>query len=562
MQGAVYRALNTSKIGSAVITLLILVSVIGLFLETEYTDSVVLRQIGFVIAVLFGIEYALRIWTAPAAPGAPKRARIRYITSFSGIIDLLAFIPALFLLSNNSSMLLRLLRLLRLAQIMKIPHLATGITHLGRAMKDSWDELLVTFFLAVMFICLGATGMYLVEGDVQPEAFGSIPRAMWWAMATLTTVGYGDVYPITPMGKVFASFIALVGIANSDPAVNLTYTVFFALAVAFASATQDIALDAYRIEAVSLELQGAMAATYQAGYRLAMILASAGVLWIAAAVDSSEAIYDHAPWRFAYLIMAGFMAVGIITTLIVREPDVPFNKVISENEALARQAIAHWQLNEKLTQILAWLYGAIIAPFRDFIVRHGKQALLILGLIAIYRISDVVMGVMSNPFYVDMGYTKNEVATVSKVYGVLMTIVGAGLGGVLILKIGIMRTLFLGAVLSAATNLLFVWLAGRGHDVSGLIFTISADNLSAGIASCAFIAYLSGLTNSAYSATQYALFSSVMLLLPKFVAGFSGQFVDAYGYESFFIATALIGLPVLVLVWLAGKAKFEVNDTR
>ena len=351
--------------------------------------------------------------------------------------------------------------------------------------------------------------------------------------------------------------IALVGIANSDPAVNLTYTVFFALAVAFASATQDIALDAYRIEAVSLELQGAMAATYQAGYRLAMILASAGVLWIAAAVDHSEAIYDHAPWRFAYLIMAGFMAVGIITTLIIREPDVPFNKVITENEKLARQAIAQWQLNERLTQILAWLYGAIIAPFRDFIVRHGKQALLILGLIALYRISDVVMGVMSNPFYVDMGYTKNEVATVSKVYGVLMTIVGAGLGGVLILKMGIMRTLFLGAVLSAATNLLFVWLAGRGHDVSGLIFTISADNLSAGIASCAFIAYLSGLTNSAYSATQYALFSSIMLLLPKFVAGFSGQFVDAYGYENFFIATALLGLPVLILVWLAGKAKFD-----
>ncbi len=356
--------------------------------------------------------------------------------------------------------------------------------------------------------------------------------------------------------------MALVGIANSDPAVNITSTVFFALAVAFASATQDIALDAYRIEAVSLELQGAMAATYQAGYRLAMILASAGVLWIAAAVDSSEAIYDHAPWRFAYLIMAGFMAIGITTTLIIREPDVPFNKVISENETLARQAIAHWQLNDKLIQILAWLYGAIIAPFRDFIVRHGKQALLILGLIAIYRISDVVMGVMSNPFYVDMGYTKNEVATVSKVYGVLMTIVGAGLGGVLILKIGIMRTLFLGAVLSAATNLLFVWLAGRGHDVSGLIFTISADNLSAGIASCAFIAYLSGLTNSAYSATQYALFSSVMLLLPKFVAGFSGQFVDAYGYENFFIVTALLGLPVLVLVCLAGKAKFEGKDTR
>ena len=134
----------------------------------------------------------------------------------------------------------------------------------------------------------------------------------------------------------------------------------------------------------------------------------------------------------------------------------------------------------------------LIAPFRDFIVRHGGHAFLILALIAVYRISDVVMGVMSNPFYVDMGYTKDEVATVSKVYGVIMTIAGAAMGGVLIAKMGIMRTLFLGAVLSATTNLLFVWLSGRGHDLTGLIFTISADNLSAGIASSAFIAYLSG----------------------------------------------------------------------
>ncbi|SCY74380.1 MFS transporter, PAT family, beta-lactamase induction signal transducer AmpG [Nitrosospira sp. Nl5] len=355
--------------------------------------------------------------------------------------------------------------------------------------------------------------------------------------------------------------IALTGMATTDPIENLSYMVFFALAVAFASATQDIALDAYRIEAVAPRLQGAMAATYQGGYRVAMILASAGVLWIAAAVDPSEATYDYAPWRTAYLAMAACMAVGIITTLIIREPDVPVTRLISENEDYARKAIAHWNLNARITQMLAWLYGALVAPFRDFIVRHGRQALLILALIATYRISDVVMGVMSNPFYVDMGYTKDEVATVSKVYGVIMTIAGAAIGGVLTAKIGIMRTLFLGAVLSAATNLLFVWLTGRGHDVTGLIFTISADNLSAGIASSAFIAYLSSLTNSAYSATQYALFSSVMLLLPKFIAGFSGNFVDSYGYASFFTGTALLGLPVLVLVWLAGQAKFETGNS-
>lgn len=354
--------------------------------------------------------------------------------------------------------------------------------------------------------------------------------------------------------------VSLAGMASTDPLENLTYTVFFALTVAFASATQDIALDAYRIEAVASRLQGAMAATYQAGYRVAMIMASAGALWIAALVDPSEATYDYEPWRIAYLAMAACMAVGIVTTLIIREPEVPLTRLISENENRARAAIAHWHLNEALTQLVAWLYGAMVAPFRDFIVRHGGQALLILALIALYRISDVVMGVMSNPFYVDMGYTKDEVATVSKVYGVVMTIAGAAIGGVLTAKLGIMRTLFLGAILSAATNLLFVWLAGRGHDVAGLVFTISADNLSAGIASSAFIAYLSGLTNSAYSATQYALFSSVMLLLPKFIAGFSGEFVDAYGYASFFTGTALLGVPVLILVWLAGRAKFEKAD--
>lgn len=354
--------------------------------------------------------------------------------------------------------------------------------------------------------------------------------------------------------------LSLIGIAITDPREDLAHTVFFAIAVAFASATQDIALDAYRIEAVAPRLQGAMAATYQAGYRIAMILASAGVLWIAAAMDPSEATYDYTPWRFAYFAMAACMMVGIITTLVIREPDVPVTSLILENEGRAQTAIAHWQTNPKIKQLATWIYGAMIAPFRDFFVRNGGNAMLILALIAVYRISDVVMGVMSNPFYVDMGYTKDEVATVSKVYGVIMTIAGAAMGGVLIAKMGIMRTLFLGAVLSAATNLLFAWLAGRGHDLTGLVITISADNLSAGIASSAFIAYLSGLTNSAYSATQYALFSSTMLLLPKFIAGFSGDYVDSYGYSSFFTATALMGVPVLILVWLASRAKSTLPD--
>jgi PAT family beta-lactamase induction signal transducer AmpG len=200
-----------------------------------------------------------------------------------------------------------------------------------------------------------------------------------------------------------------------------------------------------------------------------------------------------------------------------------------------------------------WLRGALVDPFAEFIRRYRWQAALILALIATYRISDVVMGIMANPFYVDMGYTKDEVAAVTKIYGVVMTLVGAFIGGSLALRMGVMRVLMLGAVLSAASNVLFSWLAGQGHDVSKLIFVISADNLASGIASSAFIAYLSSLTNVNYSATQYALFSSMMLLLPKFVAGYSGVYVDHFGYAHFFNSTALLGAPVLVVVWLASR---------
>lgn len=348
---------------------------------------------------------------------------------------------------------------------------------------------------------------------------------------------------------------ALFGMANTDPAQALERMVWCALAVAFASATQDIALDAYRIEAVEQRLQGAMAATYQGGYRIAMITASAGVLWLAASVDATDTAYEHAPWRFAYLIMAASMGVGILTTLLIREPDAPVSADTMQREARTREWLAHEGLHGPLLAAAAWVHGAVVSPFVDFIRRYRWHAVLLLALIGTYRISDVVMGIMANAFYVDMGYTKDEVANVAKVYGVGMTIVGAVIGGVLTARIGVMKTLFLGAALSSATNLLFVWLAGRGHDVNGLIFAISADNLSAGIASSAFVAYLSGLTNVAYSATQYALFSSLMLLLPKFIAGFSGVYVDAHGYEAFFTATALLGVPVLGLVLLAARAR-------
>ena len=336
-----------------------------------------------------------------------------------------------------------------------------------------------------------------------------------------------------------AIMAGLAGMAFNDPRLSLEPVVWCALAVAFGSATQDIALDAFRIESAGAERQAALAAAYQTGYRLAMIWAGAGVLWIAARAEVAPVAgaisYQNAAWQTAYLVMAASMLVGVLVVLISPEPmrhELPPAKNMTE-----------------------WLQGALVDPFADFIRRYQWQAALILALIAVYRISDVVMGIMANPFYVDMGYTKDEVAGVTKIYGVLMTLLGAFIGGVLSMRLGVMRVLMLGAILSAASNLLFAWLGTRGHDVTALIFVISADNLASGIASAAFIAYLSSLTNVNYSATQYALFSSMMLLLPKWLAGFSGRYVDAYGYSHFFTATAWLGLPVLLLVWLAARAQ-------
>ena len=399
-----------------------------------------------------------------------------------------------------------------------------------------------------LLLVLGTLSFWLREAGIDRTTIGylswvGLAYAFKWAWAPLV-----DRLPIPILSRLLGRRRAwlllaqamivtgLVGMALSDPKLSLETIVWCALLVAFGSATQDIALDAFRIESADTPRQAALAAAYQTGYRLAMIWAGAGVLWIAARAEiASAASYQHAAWQTAYFVMAASMAVGVLTVLLSPEP---LRKVLPP----ARNAAA-------------WLREVLVEPFADFLRRYRWQAALILALIAVYRISDVVMGIMANPFYVDMGYTKDEVAAVTKIYGVIMTLAGAFLGGALAIRFGVMRVLMLGAVLSAASNLLFAWLGSRGHDVQSLVFVISADNLSSGIASAAFIAYLSGLTNVNYSATQYALFSSMMLLLPKFLAGYSGKYVDAFGYGNFFTATACLGAPVLLLVWLASRMK-------
>ena len=332
----------------------------------------------------------------------------------------------------------------------------------------------------------------------------------------------------------------LLGMAWTDPAQHITAMALFALLVAFSSATQDIVIDAYRIEAVKEEYQGAMAATYQAGWRVAAALvAGAAALYIS----------NYFSWTVAYIVMAAFMAVGIITVLLISEPD----RTIGEQTYLQEQRVVDFlestaHIPDVLRIPVAWFIGAVICPFTEFFQRNSNSALFVLLFIGIYRISDIVLGNMTHPFYIDMGFSVIEIANIAKIFGVVMTLLGAFIGGLLVVRYGILRVLLLGAILVSITNLMFALLADNGHSITGLAIVLSSDNFSGGLASTAFIAYLSSLTNRAYTATQYALFSSIMTLGPKFISGFSGVVIDAQGYIFFFAYAAALGLPAIFMV--------------
>lgn len=327
----------------------------------------------------------------------------------------------------------------------------------------------------------------------------------------------------------------LIGMGGADSQSELKVIALFAVWVAFCSATQDIVIDAYRIEAVIPEFQGAMAATYVLGYRVALLVAGAGAFYIA----------DYTDWQTAYFVMAATMAIGVIATLIINEPEHKVSELSKQVEHELESAVGSASF---VGRIAVWFADAVASPFVEFFRRNGKVGLIILALIAVYKMSDITMGVMANPFYLDLGFSKKEIADVSKIFGFFMTIAGASIGGVMVVRYGIMRPLLFGAIMVALTNLLFALLAISEPNLMLLAGVISADNLSGGIATSVFIAYLSSLTSSAYTATQYALFSSLMTLPAKLMGGFSGVVVDSFGYHSFFIYASAVGLPAIVLV--------------
>jgi PAT family beta-lactamase induction signal transducer AmpG len=359
-----------------------------------------------------------------------------------------------------------------------------------------------------------------------------------------------DRLPLPPLTRIFGKrrgwmlaaqmtiAIGLSGMSLTAPATELMQLALFALLVAFGSATQDITIDAWRIEAVGKELQGAMAAAYVLGYRLALLTAGAGALHLA----------NITTWSLTYLTMAGLMGIGMLTTLIIQEPHHQTEERIQSLEARLESSAGVYGKAGNLARLVAWFSDAVVSPFVEFFQRNGATAIFILLLVGTYKLSDITMGVMANPFYIDLGFGLDDIANVTKVFGFFMTIAGAALGGIMVVRFGILRPLLAGAILIAATNLLFAWLAVNEPRLVSLAVVVSADNLSGGFATSAFIAYLSSLTNTAYTATQYALFSSLMTLPAKFLGGFAGWMVDTAGYARFFLYAGLLGVPAILLV--------------
>ncbi len=404
---------------------------------------------------------------------------------------------------------------------------------------------------------------------------------------------------------------AILLMSSVDPKASLdslTIMAYGAVLLGFSSATQDIVIDAYRIESADMDLQSMLSATYIAGYRIGMLVAGAGGLFIASYLGSTKEIYSFDAWSGTYLIMAGVMLIGVATTLIINEPkserkETEFSTAdylrffllflsivvafilifiatadfVKTTKSILTDIFANRHLSGfivgSLRMVLAVLGAYITArifiklnivnqqmvnntyiePVKDFFNRYGlKVAMLLLAVIGLYRISDIVLGVMANIFYQDIGFTKLEIATISKTFGLFMTIAGGFLGGIMAMRIGVFKVFFIGALLSAITNLLFVVLANLGNDITWLYVTIIMDNISAGLAGAAFIAFLSSLTNIQFTAVQYAVFSSFMTLLPKIFGGYSGTIVMQFGYSEFFVITTLIGVPVL---WLVYKIK-------
>jgi PAT family beta-lactamase induction signal transducer AmpG len=344
--------------------------------------------------------------------------------------------------------------------------------------------------------------------------------------------------------------VGLFNLSLSDPTAGVARIAAWAVFLAFCAATQDIAIDAWRIESAAVEQQGAMAAAYQIGYRCALISASAGAFVIA----------DRYGWHASYATMAALVGVGVLTTLLSREPA----GAARTPAALSEQRVADWLARRAhwppfLQHAGAWLVGAVACPLIDFFSRHGTAlATVTLLFMGSYRLTEFASGSMYNTFYIDRGYTLTQIATVVKLYGLAMSLVGVVLAGIVVARFGLLRSLIVGSLMIMVSNLGFSLLARVDTPtLLGLGLVNGFDNLAQAMHGTALIAFLSSLTSARYTATQYALFSSLYALPGKYLEGLSGKVVDAIGYQQFFIYTASLSIPaLLLLVYLVRRGQF------
>lgn len=336
---------------------------------------------------------------------------------------------------------------------------------------------------------------------------------------------------------------ALAGMAIVQPQGGLATFGAMALVAAFASATQDIVIDAWRIEiSENGEELGLMTAGTQLGYRGALLVTDALILILAA----------HIGWAPSYWVMAALMGVGVFAVFIAREP-------LASRLAAATAHAPLWSASG--------LFDAIAGPFISFFKTHGQWALLMLAAISLYRLPDFVMGPMNNPFYADVGISKEFVGEIRATVGLVSTTLGIAAAGISAVRFGFVPTLLAGAVLGPGSNAAFSWVAWSGADPNVFVTAMAIDGFSTGFAGTALVAYMSSLTSIGYTATQYALLSSFYALLGKVLKGFSGVLVEQLslgrtlieGYALFFLCTALVGLPALLLCFLLARRKPEPN---
>ena len=315
--------------------------------------------------------------------------------------------------------------------------------------------------------------------------------------------------------------VGLIYMSFLQPESDLIFLAYVSIIVAFASASQDVAIDAYRIEIAESKFQAVLGASYQLGYRISALTSGAGALYLAS-------FYD---WKLTYQIMSMFMLVGIMTVIMIPESTKPFEK--NNNSG--------------------WLKKTLIEPFAEFFKRNGYWSLFLLMFIAIYRVSDLIIGIAANPFYADLGFNLSEIATVTKVFGFTITIIGAFIGGLTVARFGISKLLIVSSILLTVTNLFFLFLNNAGPSLPALVLTISADNFALGFSGTVFIAFLSSLTSRYFTASQYALFTSVMFLPGITLSGFSGQIIESSGWSTLFIYSALLGIPSIACSLLIVK---------